>query len=99
MRPCASELHLAAEWYRQTAPEDILGLPAPLEVVKVNPFQRDTGLPALRVEVGAVGQLAGRPGGGGPAVEPRLQGFIGQGPDLGPVEPGVARLAEDRSRH
>lgn len=47
------------------------------------------------MEVGAIGKRAGRPGGGWCAVETGLQGVIGQGLDVGPLQPGVGRPAED----
>jgi hypothetical protein len=60
-----------------------------LEVLEVEQFERHAGLASLGMQVGAVG-----PGpltltdNLGPAVEPGLQGLVGQALDLGPVQPG-----------
>jgi hypothetical protein len=70
-----------------------LGVPVPvrmlLEVLEVEQLQGHAGLPPLGMQVGAVGPgpltLAGDLG---PAVEPGLQGLVGQALDLGPVQPG-----------
>jgi len=58
-------------------------------------FSRHPGLAPFGVEVGAIGEGAGRPGGGRCAAETGLQGVIGQGLDLGPIQPGMGRPAED----
>jgi len=65
------------------------------QVLQVEEFQRDAGLPALGVEVGAIGEGAGRPESGRRAVQAGLQGIVGQGLDLGPVQAGMGRPAED----
>ena len=98
--------------HRQAAPAEPaavdlaeLGVAIPvgmlLEVLEVEQLQRDAGLAALGVQGGAVGpRPAAAPGHRAEAVQPRLQGVVGQGLDLGPVEagrPGAEHRGPDRA--
>ena len=67
-------------------------------VGRVEQFEGDPGLPPLGVQVGAVrdGPMVGGLGRG--PVHPGLQRLVGEGVDLGPVEPGRPRPALD-GRH
>jgi hypothetical protein len=62
----------------------------PLQVLEVEQRQRDAGPPPFGVEVGAVRERARRPGRTARPIQARLQGLVGQGLHLGPVEAGRA---------
>ena len=70
-----------------------------LEVLEVEQLQGDAGFAALGVQGGAVGPRPdAAPGHLAAAVQPPLERVVGQGLDLGPVEPGGAG-AQHRRPH
>ena len=66
-----------------------------LEVLEVQQFEGDPGLPPLGVQVGAVGHSPMVGGRGRGPVHPGLQCLIGQGLDLAPVKAGPPGPAFD----
>jgi hypothetical protein len=61
----------------------------PLQVLEVEQLEGDPRPPPLGVDPGAVrGGPLPLPCHLGPAIEPALQDVVGQGLDLGPVQPG-----------
>jgi hypothetical protein len=67
----------------------------PLQVLQVEQLEGDARPPPLGVDPGAVrGWPLPLPRHLGPPVEPGLQDVVGQGLDLGPVQPGPCRPRE-----